>query len=115
MKKWEMMFLDFLTLRTFNYPICTFYQGAIYFRLETCPGGWEEFGSYCYQLRRNGKHWIGAEYDCTTAGGHLASIHSQSENDFIYGLTLGGYGAYWLGGSDYASEVINSSMIKTTD
>jgi hypothetical protein len=69
-------------------------------------------------LRRNGTHWIEAENDCTTAGGHLASIHSQAENDFIHGLepgTSGPSSLFWLGGSDYASEVINSSIMKTTD
>jgi hypothetical protein len=76
--------------------------------LETCPAGWVEFESYCYQVRRNGTHWIGAENDCTTAGGHLASIHSQAEYDFIHDLEpgTGGYAhLFWLGGSDYTSEV----------
>jgi hypothetical protein len=66
-------------------------------------------------MPHNGTHWIGAEYDCTMAGGHLTSIHSQAEYDFIHGFEPGTGVTFWLGGSDYASEVINSSMMKTTD
>jgi hypothetical protein len=93
-----------------------FLSRTIHFRLETCPGGWVEFESYCYQVRPDAKHWIGAENDCTMTGGHLASILSQAENDFIYDLINDlSFANLWLGGSDYASEVINSSMMKTTD
>jgi hypothetical protein len=107
--------------KSLHSDVC-FVKRSDIFRLETCPGGWEEFERYCYQVRPTVKHWIEAENDCTMTGAHLASIHSQAENDFINDLvndlgprTETSYPSWWLGGSDYASEVINSSMMKTTD
>jgi hypothetical protein len=76
-----------------------------------------EFESYCYQVRRNATHWIGAENDCTSTGSHLASIHSRAENDFIYDLepVASGYkNLFWLGGSDYASQVKQHSWAQNS-
>jgi hypothetical protein len=68
-----------------------------------CPSGWIEFESHCYQFRPNSQNWSRAHSDCMDAGGNLASVHSQAENDFISDLC--GSQSIWLGSSDEASEV----------
>jgi len=55
-----------------------------------CTEGWSQFGESCYKLIDNdGQHYYGkkeCEEDCHLAGGQLASIHSEEENDFVYSL-----------------------------
>jgi len=70
-----------------------------------CPIGWELDSGHCYLLVEVGKHtWFEAEIDCAgkNVGGHLASIHSQSELDFILSLSRA---VLWLGASDADTEV----------
>ena len=56
-----------------------------------CPGpsGWTlvEFNGHinCYYLEDRKMHFKDAEANCVEQGAHLASIHSQEENDFIWG------------------------------
>ena len=48
-----------------------------------CPFFWSKFQGRCYRcedMKRNAKD---AEAECRKLGGHLASIQSQDENDFI--------------------------------
>ena len=70
-----------------------------------CSSGWIEFQGHCYQLNSlNLLTWVDAERDCTNKGGHLASVHSKAENDFIHSL----YSThlFWLGGTDAITEVM---------
>jgi hypothetical protein len=69
----------------------------------TCPSGWVEFDNHCYQFHPNNQNWSRAHSDCIEAGGNLASVHSQAENDFITDLC--GSLSIWLGSSDEASQV----------
>jgi hypothetical protein len=74
-----------------------------------CPeGGWELFEGHCYLFVGHLEawawaHWADAEMDCNEKGGHLASIHSFAENNFIRGIAHGHY--FWIGGSDTTVEV----------
>ncbi len=68
-----------------------------------CPSGWVEFDNHCYQFHPNYQNWSRARSDCMDAGGNLASVHSQAENDFVSDLC--GSLSIWLGSSDEASEV----------
>jgi len=68
-----------------------------------CPGGWNQYDGRCYLLVRVGATWPDAEAYCNSKGGHLASIHSLAENNFIVGLAPNDN--YWLGASDSAKEV----------
>jgi hypothetical protein len=72
--------------------------------VKVCPSGWSEFGSHCYQFRTTNHNWKTAEADCVSAGGHLASFHSQAEDAFIN--KLAGIPRIWLGSSDASSEVL---------
>jgi hypothetical protein len=75
---------------------------------RVCPGGWKEFDGHCYQLSMSEATWENAEADCYNKGGHLASIHSVEENNFIsklYSLST------WLGASDIAHEVVKIKLV----
>ncbi|XP_067915856.1 lectin-like [Heterodontus francisci] len=50
----------------------------------TCSNGWFYLG-YCYKFISMEKIWIDAELYCQALapGGHLASIHSKVQNEFI--------------------------------
>ena len=45
--------------------------------------------------------WTEAEIHCQGEGGHLASVHSAEENNFLSGLDPN---ELWLGGTDSTSE-----------
>ncbi|XP_060698526.1 C-type lectin Cal-like [Hemiscyllium ocellatum] len=51
---------------------------------QDCPGGFIYF-SHCYKFVLEKRTWIDAELYCRTLapGGHLASIHSEEQNEII--------------------------------
>jgi hypothetical protein len=67
-----------------------------------CPGGWIPFDGHCYIAEESSANWADAEIDCNNKGGHLASIHSADESNFIHSLDPGWL---WIGGTDAAVEV----------
>ena len=82
-------------------PICEKIQSV-----ASCPAGWEEFVGSCYLLDLTIRHnWQDAENDCILRGGHLASIHSQAEGDFIIELAGSSTMYIWLGATDIVLEV----------
>ncbi|XP_069098306.1 lectin-like [Pleurodeles waltl] len=72
---------------------------------EDCTPGWDcHFNSY-YKYIPNAKSWTDAEFYCQKLypGAHLASIHSEDENDFLTEITFknnSNYPVVWVGGSD---------------
>nr|Q8AYA5.1 RecName: Full=Snaclec agglucetin subunit alpha-2; AltName: Full=Antithrombin 1 chain A; Flags: Precursor [Deinagkistrodon acutus]AAN23125.1 agglucetin-alpha 2 subunit precursor [Deinagkistrodon acutus] len=50
-----------------------------------CPPGWSAYDQYCYQVIKEPKNWDDAERFCTEQadGGHLVSIESKGERDFV--------------------------------
>ena len=76
----------------------------LYTTTPLCPNGWSEFKAHCYLFSGNGTTliWVNAENDCIQRGGHLASIHSREEHDFIFSISAD---RSWLGGSDIIAEV----------
>jgi hypothetical protein len=72
----------------------------------SCPAGWEEYEGHCYLFVRSSTlSWSSAEANCVSYGGHLASIHSYSEESFLYSLMGSSYTITWLGASDRNQEV----------
>ncbi|XP_028447979.1 galactose-specific lectin nattectin-like [Perca flavescens] len=72
-----------------------------------CPSGWTQLGSRCFAFYIQTKTFIGAELFCQTAGGNLASIHSDKEHGFIKDFINQATGAQttaWIGGTDAAKE-----------
>jgi len=69
-----------------------------------CPeGAYLYQNSACFWLDRNQTYtWHDALSACSERGLHLASVHSQLEQDFIWGLSYGKH--LWIGVNDLASE-----------
>ena len=76
--------------------------GLICQRLATCAPNWVELNGYCYRYFSERTSWDNAEAACVFYGGHLASVHSKAENDFIQQLLSGWT---WIGASDISTEV----------
>jgi len=67
-----------------------------------CPAGWKSMFDSCYQwFYTEMKTWQEAENHCQSFGGHLASIHSEEENEFISKTLLG---TVWIGGRASGGE-----------
>jgi hypothetical protein len=79
----------------------------------SCPDSWEEYDGHCYLAVLEEFRWVEAESECTLQGGHLASIHSQDEQDFIFQLLavylqMDGWNfptPFWIGASKTEPEV----------
>lgn len=75
---------------------------------DPCPG--QTFGASCYELFAEAATWAAAEQRCVTWGGHLASVESFAENDFLgdwpaqLGIPVGDGSGIWLGGTDAALD-----------
>lgn len=63
-----------------------------------CQAGWSQWDAFCYKHYWEKKTWFEAEKLCRERNSHLASIHSQAENRFIYTLTSGL--SAWIGYTD---------------
>ena len=60
---------------------------SIFFLFAVCPDGWiegEEFDS-CYFLETEKMSWDSAEATCLDDNGHLVTISTSHENDFVTG------------------------------
>jgi len=72
-------------------------------RIALCPDDWSEFEGHCYLFNQNAESWQSAETDCINVGGHLASIHSETEKDFVCSIIVNKVRT-WLGASDIVTE-----------
>jgi len=77
--------------------------------VEACEENWEKNGDHCYLWNTDAKNWTAAEDFCQQAGSHLASITSDSTNNFMLeGLNRRGLtqvsDQVWLGGNDIEEE-----------
>ena len=66
-----------------------------------CSIGRTIFGANCYKLFSQTLNWEAAEKHCQGEGGHLASVQSAEENNFLTGMTTE---MHWLGATDIAFE-----------
>ena len=61
-----------------------------------------EFGGSHYYLSTTAARWMYADLNARCLGGHLASLSSQEESDFVRdGVEAIGTGTYWLGLTDW--------------
>ncbi|XP_039662098.1 brevican core protein [Perca fluviatilis] len=51
--------------------------------LEVCEPGWEKFQSFCYHHFSKRQSWEAAEQHCRMCGGHLLSVMTPEEQDYI--------------------------------
>ena len=66
-----------------------------------------EFNKNCYNFVDRSGSWAEGEAECNDQSwqgvqGHLASIHSKEENDFV--ARLANFQRVWIGGTDIQSE-----------
>ena len=76
-----------------------------------CESGWKEFENACYKLSTSIKSWYDARDECLNQGSHLASVHSDDEQEFMYtefsshdtwiGGKRGAYDFEWEDGTDF--------------
>ncbi|XP_061147445.1 macrophage mannose receptor 1-like [Syngnathus typhle] len=72
-------------------------SASIYYRQETsfCDSGEFLYKDSCYHFEGTRKTWQEAEDFCKNKGGHLASLHSLVDGQFLYVHARGDYN--WLG------------------
>uniref|UniRef100_A0A667ZH48 Neurocan n=1 Tax=Myripristis murdjan TaxID=586833 RepID=A0A667ZH48_9TELE len=68
---------------------------------EGCEHTWRKFHGHCYRYFSRRHTWEDAEKDCREHSGHLASIHSLAEQDFISGIS---HDNTWIGLNDRTVE-----------
>ncbi|KAM6921141.1 neurocan core protein [Xenentodon cancila] len=68
---------------------------------EGCEHSWRKFHGHCYRYFSRRHTWEDAERDCREHSGHLASIHSAAEQNFIRGLS---HDNTWIGLNDRTVE-----------
>ncbi|XP_078107872.1 brevican core protein [Sander vitreus] len=69
--------------------------------LEVCEPGWEKFQSFCYHHFSKRQSWEAAEQHCRMCGGHLLSVMTPEEQDYINDK----YREYqWIGLNDRTIE-----------
>ncbi|XP_056001586.1 uncharacterized protein LOC125654833 [Ostrea edulis] len=77
-----------------------------------CPDGWTMFSGSCYYFGVVPKSWQDSEVACERLGGHLATVHSTEEEQFILdyakrekkALVDMSHGYTWIGGHDFLQE-----------
>ncbi|XP_051263020.1 brevican core protein isoform X2 [Dicentrarchus labrax] len=69
--------------------------------LEACEPGWEKFQGFCYRHFTKRQSWEVAEQHCRMCGGHLISVMTPEEQDYINDK----YREYqWIGLNDRTIE-----------
>ncbi|KAI4899075.1 hypothetical protein NFI96_031218 [Prochilodus magdalenae] len=68
---------------------------------EGCDHTWRKFHGHCYRYFTHRRTWEDAEKDCREHNGHLASIHTDEEQDFINSMS---HENTWIGLNDRTVE-----------
>ncbi|XP_054645103.1 neurocan core protein isoform X2 [Dunckerocampus dactyliophorus] len=68
---------------------------------QGCDHAWRKFHGHCYRYFSRRHTWEDAEKVCREHSGHLASIHSSAEQNFIRGIS---HDNTWIGLNDRTVE-----------
>lgn len=55
---------------------------------EGCDHSWKKFHGHCYKFFTRRHTWEDAEKDCRELSGHLTSVTSSMEQDFLNGESV---------------------------
>uniref|UniRef100_A0A3B5LQL2 C-type lectin domain-containing protein n=1 Tax=Xiphophorus couchianus TaxID=32473 RepID=A0A3B5LQL2_9TELE len=72
-------------------------------KYSPCPSDWTAFNNRCFRFVADAKTWAGAEKNCMSLGGNLASVHSKEDYHQIQTLIFKASrkpSITWIGGSD---------------
>ena len=89
---------------------------AYIFSCLDCPDGWEYYKQSCYQLfsEMDGLSWVRGEELCTNFDGHLVSLQSRAELDFIHSFYIEKWTQTITDGVDfYVGMCLTFSQIQT--
>mgnify|MGYP000850987984 CR=1 FL=1 len=73
-----------------------FYKGAGSY--QVIVGGdynWVQYNGHCYAITNSEGTWVAAETEASSAGGHLVTINTEEENNWI--VNQFGTAIYWIG------------------
>lgn len=79
----------------------------VYGTTADCGSSWKQLGSHCYNFFGEKLTWTAAQARCVREGGHLASVQSLEENQFLDGLRRldsSSEKTVWIGGTDIDAE-----------
>lgn len=74
------------TVNSQSPDICSLFVSS---DLEACEPGWEKFQGFCYRHFTKRQSWEVAEQHCRMCGGHLLSVMTPEEQDYINGKAPG--------------------------
>lgn len=98
MKKALSIFLAVLMLTVLSAGV--WQVGAV-----SIPGDAMKFNGHYYKVFDESKTWTEAKAYCESLGGHLVTVTSEAENDFIYSIIENKTkNLYWLGANDVKKE-----------
>ena len=73
--------------------------------IESCQENWVENGDHCYYWSTTALNWNDAEDFCRKEGGHLASVTSETTNEFVLSELNGrGNSMLWIGGTSNGTK-----------
>ncbi|XP_061146123.1 macrophage mannose receptor 1-like [Syngnathus typhle] len=76
--------LAYMCKRPLNCPKCSLKSGPAVVTTSDCHDNTFRYGDYCYRFEKTLKTFDDAEKFCLSRGGHLASVHSKKEAQFVY-------------------------------
>lgn len=93
------------TLASYSNPLTIIYYKVTSTNTDPTTSERVEFNGHYYQVFDEGLDWFAAKTRCEEMGGHLVTITSAEEQDFVSNLIkCGNRINYWLGGTDEDTE-----------
>ncbi|XP_068508263.1 secretory phospholipase A2 receptor isoform X2 [Syngnathus scovelli] len=87
-------------------------------KTSDCSGGDLLYNDYCYHYEGEAKSWEEAEKFCRSRRGHLASIHSKEEAQFVYGHSYTQHSSFvgrkkveWSDGTEFDYQALENNTV----
>ncbi len=89
-----------------DYSESAYDVGGFVFEKEITPDATGNYNGHTYEYYSDTMNWWKAYRFCEKKGGHLVTINSQGENDFLLGMTNAQVEGVWLGGKTDSNHEI---------